>query len=157
MSEFLAASGCRSVGTSINQDEVETARHRIEVFARRELDGELAFEETAMETVGEHFSGRDPFDFVFVHAALHHAFSWQETLASVASVLRPAGWLLICNEPNLLHTLQSYRISKLDHTHEIGMSRRAIHTRLLESGFDRVENYSRPGLFKPIWLAARRR
>ncbi len=156
MSEFLAASGCHCVGTSINEFEVESARHRVAIVESRDVGGTLTYETSTMETVGEQFADQPRFDFVIIHAALHHAFSWREALESVSSVLQPGGWFLICNEPNLIHTVKSYRVAKIDHTHEIGMSGRAIRGHLLRSGFDEVKNFGPRGILQPIWLAARR-
>jgi ubiquinone/menaquinone biosynthesis C-methylase UbiE len=43
-----------------------------------------------------------PFDAVFVYEALHHAYDWRKACAEAYRCLKPGGWFLLCNEPNLL-------------------------------------------------------
>lgn len=159
MSEFLAACGCDVCGTSINQLEVDNARSRIVALAARDLGRRLRYEVARMETVDQDLGETCVYDFVFVHAALHHAFDWRKTFSSVQRILKPGGWFLICNEPNLLHTFVSYRVSKLDHTHEIGMSRVRLVSELESLGFIRVRPFrNRFDLpFRSIWLCAQKR
>lgn len=158
MSEFLAASGCHCVATSLSPFEIETAAHRADVVRMRNPGGSLSFKVSAMEEIDGNLSTEPPFDFAFVHAALHHAHSWPDCLKAVYRVLAPGGWFLICNEPGILHTFVSYRVAQLDKTHEIGMNRNKIARELRDVGFDRVRifrNRSR-WLLGPIWLAARK-
>ncbi|MDD5199122.1 MAG: class I SAM-dependent methyltransferase [Terrimicrobiaceae bacterium] len=158
MSEFLSASHCQCVATSLSPFEVETAAYRVDVTKLRRSAGSLKFAVSAMEEIDRQLSSEPPFKFAFVHAALHHAHSWSDCLRAVYRILEPGGWFLICNEPGVLHTFISYRVARLDGTHEIGMNRDEIVRRLREIGFDEVRifrNRSR-WLLGPIWLAARK-
>ena len=67
-----------------------------------------------MESVADFLQDKEvlPFDVVFVFEALHHAYDWHQSLKSAFECLKPGGWLIICNEPNLIHTFVSYRIAK---------------------------------------------
>jgi len=110
-----------------------------------------------METVHVTLAG-ELFDAVFVFEALHHAFDWRETIESAAKCLRPGGWLLICNEPNLLHTCISYRVAKLTNTHEIGFSKGDLVTALQKTGFRKIISTG-PKLHwwtRPHWLLAQK-
>ncbi|MEL7006798.1 MAG: methyltransferase domain-containing protein, partial [Bacteroidota bacterium] len=113
-----------------------------------------------METVADNLpSGeKSTFDCVYVYEALHHAYSWEDTISSSFECLKPGGWLLICQEPNLIHTWVSYRISVLSNAHEIGMNRRSIIKHMRESGYRTVRILeNRIGLgVRPIWLAAQK-
>ena len=70
----------------------------------------------------------------------------------------PGGWLLLCDEPNWLHTFVSYRVAKLSNTHEIGFTRRQLTGQLRQTGFQEVViARNRFGfLVKPHWLAAQK-
>jgi hypothetical protein len=109
-----------------------------------------------MESVADHV--RHGFDVAFVYAAFHHAFDWRRTLNSVSSTLRPGGWFLICNEPNVLHTAISYRVAKLSNTHEVGFSRSELVRELRRSGFADVRIFQNHFhlWIREHWLAARK-
>jgi SAM-dependent methyltransferase len=51
------------------------------------------------------------FDGVFVFEALHHAFDWRQAIQASFHCLKEGGWLVLANEPNLLHTYISYRVA----------------------------------------------
>jgi protein-L-isoaspartate O-methyltransferase len=156
--EFLALGGFKVVSTTISPHEVATARKRVEALRAREVSFDLQFEEAPMESVSDRVQGQCPFDGVFVFEALHHAFDWQAAICSAFACLRPGGWLLICNEPNVLHTATSYRVAKLSSTHEIGFSKRALLRHLKTVGFHKVISLGkRPHLLiRDHWLLARR-
>jgi cyclopropane fatty-acyl-phospholipid synthase-like methyltransferase len=150
--------GYHVISTTLSPQDVKTAALRIESMKTQGLSAKLQFRACPMETVHEHVGELGPFDAVFVFEALHHAFDWKASLASAFSCLRPGGWLLICSEPNYLHTAISYRVGKLSNTHEIGFWKGELTAQLRRVGFRRV--YSRGKrphcLFHLHWLMAQR-
>ena len=99
-----------------------------------------------------------PFDAVFVYEALHHAYDWRKACEQAYKSLKPGGWFLLCNEPNILHTLISYRYSQLSRSPEIGFSKREVFRVLKECGFEkRVILAKRFGFFvRGLWIAVQR-
>jgi 2-polyprenyl-3-methyl-5-hydroxy-6-metoxy-1,4-benzoquinol methylase len=158
MSEWLAIAGFDVTATDINPSDINDAQARLRSIQTKGLTVQLRFEIAPMESVAEQVGPVNHYDAVFVFEALHHAFDWRKTLQSSFECLRPGGWLLICNEPNLLHTFVSYRVAKLSNTHEIGFSRRALTRHLTKVGFARVKYMSTPFHFwaKPHWIAAQK-
>ena len=158
MAEFLAIAGFDVTGTSIAPADINDARARLDSIAIKGLAVQLQFEVVPMESVAEASERRGYYDAVFVFEALHHAFDWQKAIQSSFECLRPGGWLLICNEPNVLHTFVSYRVGKLSNTHEIGFSRRVLARHLAKVGFAQVKYVSTPFhfWFKPHWIVARK-
>jgi len=159
MSEFLAAAGYEVTASTIDAKDSDALHRRRASLDAKELAPRLVFRAAPMEYLSEATIADGPFDLVFVYEALHHAHDWKKALAEFGKVLRPGGWCLICNEPNKIHTLSSYRLGRLSNTHEIGMSRSKIVRELKRNGFDaplticnRLHFYARP-----IWLAARLR
>lgn len=158
MSEPLAQMGYDVLGTTISDLDVEYARTRISALRARGVPDRLEFLACPMESVDQTLRDRPPFDAAFMYEALHHAYDWKASLAAIAGCLRPGGWLVLGNEPNLLHTFVSYRVARLSNTHEVGMSRREIRKHLLSCGYDQVRIMNRrPGfLVVPHWIAARK-
>jgi 2-polyprenyl-3-methyl-5-hydroxy-6-metoxy-1,4-benzoquinol methylase len=158
MSEFLAITGFDVTGTDIAPLDIEDAKLRLQSVAARGLDPKLRFEIAAMESVADTVGPQNHYDAVFVFAALHHAFDWRRTLKSSFSCLRPGGWLLICDEPNITHTFFSYRIAKLSNTHEIGFSRSELVRHLKQIGFVSVESFGARFHFwvKAHWIIAQK-
>jgi protein-L-isoaspartate O-methyltransferase len=156
--EFLAQLGFNIVSTTLSPSDSEAAQKRLESLQVRGLRVRLQFQVCPMETAHEHVHEQCPFDAVFVHEALHHAFDWKAAVSSAYSSLRPGGWLLICSEPNVLHTMMSYRVAKLSHTHEVGFSRGELVRHLRQTGFQRVLSRGRRlhWLVHPHWLVAQR-
>ena len=111
-----------------------------------------------MEQIDRARGQRPPYDAVYVYEALHHAFSWREAIEASHECLKPGGWLLICEEPNVLHTFVSYRVSRLANTHEIGFSGSELLRHLRVTGFRPVRVLrNRVGLLvRPHWNAARK-
>lgn len=139
MTEFLALSGYRIVGTTIAPDDIEIGRRRTAAFAARGLPAEnLQFRVAPMESVDAAVGAGPVFDAVFVFEALHHAFDWRRAIQASARCLRPGGWLLLAKEPNILHTFISHRVARLANTHEIGMSRRELVAELRRCGLNDV-------------------
>jgi len=158
MSEFLAMTGFDVTGTDVSPVGIEEANLRLKSVAVIGLDLKLRFKIAAMESVADTVGPRDHYDAVFVSEALHHAFDWRSAVKSSFACLRPGGWLLVCNEPNVLHTFISYRTAKLSKTHEIGFSRRELIRHLEKTGFASVKYFGTPLHFwvKAHWIIAQR-
>ena len=158
MAEMLAQMGYRVLGTTLTEIDVAHASPRVDALRAKGIPAELSFRACPMETVDEAVGDAGPFDAAFVFEALHHAYDWRRSLTAAGRCLRPGGWLVLANEPNLLHTLVSYRVARLTGTHEIGMSRRAIRAHLLANGFSTVRILGgRPGFFvRAHWIAAQK-
>jgi 2-polyprenyl-3-methyl-5-hydroxy-6-metoxy-1,4-benzoquinol methylase len=158
MSEFLALMGYNVTGTTLAEVDITDARKRIASVEAKELRSVLRYEAAPMETVAEVLGEKESYDVVFVFEALHHAFDWRKAIASSHAALKPGGWLLICCEPNLIHTFSSYRIARLSNTHEIGFSRRELVSCLREVGFNSIRSFGTRFHFMVAkhWLAARK-
>jgi 2-polyprenyl-3-methyl-5-hydroxy-6-metoxy-1,4-benzoquinol methylase len=157
-SDFLAQMGFHVVGTTINPVDVEDARLRAESHRVRKLSNKLDFICTPMEEVRDATAQLAPFDAVFVYEALHHAYDWRKACEQAYQSLKPGGWFLMCNEPNILHTLISYRYSQMSRSPEIGFSKREVFRVLKECGFgQRVVLAKRFGFFiRAFWIAFQR-
>ena len=158
MAEFLALSGYSVCGTTIMPLDVAIAEKRVAALRARGLTTQLSFKVSPMESVHEAVPQPESFDGVFVFEALHHSFDWREAIGSSHRCLREGGWLVLANEPNLLHTFISYRVARLSNTHEIGMSRKEIARQLIRSGFREIRVISpKPNNFiTPHWIAAKK-
>jgi SAM-dependent methyltransferase len=146
------------VSTTISPRAVEVAQKRIEALRVKGLLAELQFIACPMESVAGSVKEHCPFDAVFVFEALHHAFDWRAAITSSFACLRPGGWLMICDEPNVLHTAISYRVARLSNTHEIGFSKSELVRHLKNTGFGNIVSLGkRPHLFfQAHWLAAQK-
>jgi 2-polyprenyl-3-methyl-5-hydroxy-6-metoxy-1,4-benzoquinol methylase len=158
MAEFLALMSFEVVGTSLAPDEIRHAKTRIASIEAKGVKAQLDFVQAPMETVNEAVGDRLPFDVVYVFEALHHAYDWRQAIDASYACLRPGGWFLICHEPNLVHTLTSYRVAKLSNTHEIGFSRTELVAHLRHAGFRRVVILKNRASFfiRPHWIAAQK-
>ncbi len=156
MAEFLAAMGFEVCGTTLSEDDVKDANLRIRSLEAKGISPLLTFRAAPMESVHT-LVDAGSFDVVFVYAALHHAFDWRAALHSSFACLRPGGWFLI-REPNAVHTLKSYRVAKLSHTHEIGFRKRELVAELRKAGFRTVRSLgSRLHCWiRPHWLLAQK-
>ncbi len=134
MAEFLAIRGHDVTGTTIASDDVGIGEKRVDALVARGLPRRLRFRVAPMETVDERVRDLGPFDATFVFEALHHAFDWRKSIQSASRTLKPGGWLVLANEPNLAHTFVSYRVGRLTNTHEIGMSGRALRAEMRSAG-----------------------
>ena len=157
VAEFLAATGFDVCGTTISEWDVTDANLRIKSLEAKGIVPALRFVATPMESVHAAV-GAGVFDAVFVYEALHHAFDWRETMRAAFACLKPGGWMLVCNEPNLLHTFASYRVAKLSNSREIGFSRGELKAELRRTGFKKVTS---TGVklhcwFRPHWLLAQK-
>ena len=156
--EFLTRLGFKVVCTTISPHDVETGQSRRKGLEAAGVSSDIQFLAAPMESVADHVKDLCPFDAVYVFEALHHAFDWRATVGSSFKCLRPGGWLLIANEPNVLHTAVSYRVAKLSNTHEIGFSKKQLVNHLRKVGFRRVLSLGRKPhlLFRPHWLLAQK-
>jgi 2-polyprenyl-3-methyl-5-hydroxy-6-metoxy-1,4-benzoquinol methylase len=154
MAEFLATSDYQVVGTSIAPMEIEVARRRVDALRAKGLNGSLNFAVSPMESVDEVVAGE--FDCVFVFEALHHAFDWKRAVRAAYRRLRPGGWLVLANEPNVFHTFIAYRVARLSNTHEIGFRRRDLVRELTSAHFQRIRVLAPRfnNLVSPHWIAA---
>jgi 2-polyprenyl-3-methyl-5-hydroxy-6-metoxy-1,4-benzoquinol methylase len=158
MSEAFAQMGFSVVGTTISPEDVHDASRRVDAMQLRRIPVDLQFRATPMESVAAALSDLPRFDGAFVHEALHHAYDWRAALYSIREVLNPGGWLVIASEPNMLHTLSSYRIARLSNTHEIGFSRGELITALKAAGYTGIKVASPKLHFwaLPHWIVSRR-
>lgn len=158
MAEFLALRGFHVVGTTISPDDIKDARTRIVALEAKQLKASLFFRVAPMETVQYAVEDHLPVDAVFVFEALHHAYNWKKAISASYDCLKQGGWLVIANEPNILHTYISYRVAKLSNTHEIGFSRKELVEHLKLVGFVNIgipKNYWSFGL-KSHWIIAQK-
>jgi 2-polyprenyl-3-methyl-5-hydroxy-6-metoxy-1,4-benzoquinol methylase len=158
MSEALALMRFEVLGTSISPHEIRDAQLRIPGLQAKGLSVNLEYRAAPMETVDQAVAERIPFDAVFVCTALHHAYNWREAVQASRRCLKPGGWLIIANEPNVLHTLISYRVAKLAHTHEIGLSYAELSGHLRKTGFRKILRLRNHLSFyvRHHWLAAQK-
>ena len=155
--EFLATMGFSICGTTISEDSVADASLRIRSLEAKGLSPALRFLAVPMESVHTAVA-QNSFDAVYVYEALHHAFDWRESLRSSIRCLKDDGWLLICSEPNILHTCISYRVAKISNTHEIGFGKNELIKELKKTGFKNVKSVG-PKLhfwFRHHWLLAQK-
>lgn len=158
MAEWFALNGYAVTATSVRGADRELVEGRAASIRARGLPCQLEFRESPMEMIDRCVRDAPPFQAVFVYEALHHAFSWVETIQAVRTLLPSGGWFFICNEPNILHTFISYRVAKLHRWHEVGLSRPRLLRELRAHGFDRVEllRHRINTLVQSHWIAARR-
>lgn len=157
--EMLAAMGFEIMGTTIGDDDIAYCQKRIASLRAKGLEPVMQFKTSPMESVAELVGPKGYYDAVFVYEALHHAFDWRETIQSASQCLKPGGWLLLCKEPNLIHTFTSYRVARLSNTHEIGMSRPQLMEQMRKCGLTNVASLSSPWHFwiKPHWLCGQKK
>jgi 2-polyprenyl-3-methyl-5-hydroxy-6-metoxy-1,4-benzoquinol methylase len=158
MAEFLAIKGYDVTGTTIAPDDVGIGTKRVAALVARGLPERLRFRVAPMESVDESVRDVGPFDVVFVFEALHHAFDWRRSIHAAARALKPGGWLVLANEPNLIHTFVSYRVGRLTNTHEIGMSGPQLRAEMTAAGLGehRVFQPAFDNRITAHWLAGRR-
>jgi SAM-dependent methyltransferase len=156
--EFLSGQGFRVLATTLDPKVGDTVKRRQGTLVSKRLPHDLLFRPAAMEYVQEATHDLPPFDALFVYEALHHAHDWKKAISAFYESLRPGGWCLIFNEPNVIHTCVSYRVGRLSNTHEIGLSSGAVKRQLRHAGFASpivLKNRLHWGV-RPIWLASRK-
>jgi SAM-dependent methyltransferase len=146
------------VGTTIAPHDVLLGQQRAEAFRLRGLAETLEFKESPMESVDCLFDRPEQFDAAYAYEALHHAFDWRKAVQSVGRCLKPGGWLVLANEPNVLHTCISYRISRLSNTHEIGFRQKDLLSGLRAADFKTFRIFSPKfnNLVTQHWIAAQK-
>jgi cyclopropane fatty-acyl-phospholipid synthase-like methyltransferase len=138
MAEFLAVAGYSVLGTSIAPIEIEWAKEKVAALKCKQTKGGLNFVAHPMESVDAIPGVVGAFDAVYVYEALHHAYDWRKAIKASANVLKKGGWLLLANEPNVLHTFISYRVARLSNTHEIGFHKSELLSELENFGFSQI-------------------
>jgi ubiquinone/menaquinone biosynthesis C-methylase UbiE len=133
MAEFLALTGYNVVATTLAPADEHAVESRATALRAKGVTTELVFKHSPMESVDQVVE-LNSFDAAYVHQALHHAHDWKAVLNAAFRTLKPGGWMIIADEPNVLHTFTSYRMGKLSGTREVGMSRRQIIRCLTRSG-----------------------
>jgi len=158
LAELLAIQGYTVLGTTLSPFDVDYAQNRIRSLEAKGINGNLRFAAVPMEGVHTVLGDNEPFDAAYVYEALHHAYDWKKSIDSAWACLKPGGWLMILQEPNLLHTFVAYRVGRLKNTHEIGFSRPQIVRHLRDSGFTeiRIMKHRINTPLSPIWIAARK-
>jgi 2-polyprenyl-3-methyl-5-hydroxy-6-metoxy-1,4-benzoquinol methylase len=157
MAEFFALAGYNVVATTIAPTDRPAVESRATSLRTKGVTSELVFKLAPMEEVDQVVE-LNSFDAAYIHQALHHVYDWRASLRAAFRTLKPGAWLIIADEPNVLHTFTSYRMGKLSGTHEIGLSRRQIIRCLRDSGYHKVRTIS-PGFddrLQPLWIAARK-
>ena len=157
-SNFLAQMDFQVVGTTIYPQDVEDAQSNAEAYRIQNPGNRAKFVAVPMEQVHQATLDLGPFDAAFVYEALHHAYDWRIACEQVYKSLKPGGWFLLCNEPNMMHTIIAYRHSVMAHSPEIGFNKRKLFRALEEIGFKkRVVLANRFGFYtKPFWIAVQR-
>ena len=177
LSELLAMRGYDVTGCTIAPVHIETAKRRIASLKQKGIDAKLDFFCAPMEETPKHVDLNKPFDVAFCFEALHHVFSWRESLDAMNKCVRPGGYLMLLNEPPRLHTYFAYRSSKILKTHEIGFNTREVINYIKNLGYSDVQvthpvYVDRPGQFwkafmpftfgdgavmaRGFWIAARK-
>ncbi len=158
MAEFLALMKYDLVATSISHHEILEASKRVPALTQKGIQVQLQYIASPMEDVEQAVCGDGCFDVVFAYEALHHAYDWRKAVQAAYRCLKPGGWLLLCNEPNQLHTFVSYRVAKLTATHEIGFKRSDLHSELARAGFRKITHplNKMDLIFNPFWIAAQK-
>ena len=146
------------VGSTISPVDVEEGRLRPEAHRIRRMKTKLEFVCVPMEDVHAATAHLGPFDAVYVYEALHHAYDWRKACEQAYACLKPGGWFLMCNEPNLMHTFVAYRYSQLSKSPEIGFSKSEVFTYMEQIGFrNGVVLGKRFGFYaRPFWAAFQR-
>ena len=156
LAESLAIMGFEVCATTLSRREVEISRSRVDAIRAKGLTAELEYREASMEAIHSAVADRIPFDAIIVHEALHHVYDWRRALSSAHRCLGDGGWLLICNEPNVLHSFVSYRMARLTGVQERGFSRGELLRQLRAAGFKELVVLGNRLPLTKHWLAARR-
>ena len=158
MAEFLSTMKYNVKGTTVSNEDIKDANKRKRSLSEKGLHVELEFIATPMETVSTAISGDAKYRCVFVYEALHHAFDWKKTLHSAYQCLGQDGWMILCNEPNALHTFTAYRGAVLANAHEIGFKRNELVAVMREIGYRKIKTIRGRFGFRilPLWIAGQK-
>jgi 2-polyprenyl-3-methyl-5-hydroxy-6-metoxy-1,4-benzoquinol methylase len=149
LAEFLANAGYNVYASTLSDYDIEVIKTRSQSLQIKGIN-RLKGIKAPMEKVDE--VCQEKFKAVYCYEALHHAYSWRDTLKASYNCLEDGGFLLILKEPNLLHTFVSYRIAKLTNTHEIGFNSRELIPYLKEIRFTVKYQKPRLPLSTSFWL-----
>lgn len=155
LSELLCVKGYDVVTTTLAAEDVEVARLRCDSLRAKKLDTTMTALSAPMEHIHDFVQAELPFDVAFCHGALHHAYSWQETIQSLKKCLRPGGVLLLTDEPAWHHTFLCYRSAKIEGRHEVGFFKKTLVDFLKSESFQIVQTGRRWSLSLPLWIVAR--
>jgi 2-polyprenyl-3-methyl-5-hydroxy-6-metoxy-1,4-benzoquinol methylase len=157
MAEFFALTGYNVVATTIAPTDGPAVESRAAALRTKGVTSEFVFKLSPMEEVDQVVE-LNSFDAAYIHQALHHVYDWRAAVKAAFRTLKPGGWLIIADEPNVLHTFTSYRMGKLSGTHEIGLSRRQISRCLREADYRELRTISPrfDDRLHPLWIAARK-
>jgi SAM-dependent methyltransferase len=157
IAEFFALAGYDVVATTIAPSDGPALESREVALRAKGVMTEFGIKLTAMENVDQVVEPNS-FHVAYVHQALHHVYDWKAALRAAFRTLKPGGWMIIADEPNVLHTFTSYRMGKLSGTREVGMSRRKIIRCLRDTGYREVRTISPrfDDRLHPHWIVARK-
>ena len=157
MAEFFALAGYDIVATTLTPGDGLAVESRAAALRAKGVTSGLVFKLSPMESVDQ-VAEPNSFEAAYVHQALHHAYDWKAALAAVFQTLKPGGWMIVADEPNVLHTFTSYRMGKMSGTREIGMNRGKIIRCLRDAGYRDVQTISPrfDDRLHPLWIVARK-
>lgn len=156
--EFLALMGLKVVATTLAPEDVNVAQRRVRSFEAKKVNGSLRFLAIPMESADQLIGETQPANLVLVMEALHHAYDWRAVVKSAFRCVKPGGWFVIWNEPNIVHTAVSYRVAMLSGTKEEGLNPHTVMNELRSAGFTHVRWLSSRWHWgvRPFSIAARR-
>lgn len=157
MAEFFANAGYHVVASTLVEADAAAVERRTAALRAKGVTSELVFQLCAMENC-DAVVPLESIDAVYVHQALHHAHDRPAALGAAFRVLKSGGWLVIADEPNVLHGLLGYRMAKMSGTREVGISRREIIRALRAIGYREIRVFA-PRIndrWRPHWMAARK-
>lgn len=155
LSELLCIKGYNVVTSTLTKDDTATAQLRCDSLKAKRLDTEMVALSAAMEDIHSYVEKMIPFDVAYCHGALHHAYSWQDTIRSLKRCLRPQGYLLITDEPAWYHTFLCYRSATIQGRHEVGFFKKPLLGFLKSESFQILKVQRRMSLSLPLWIVAR--
>jgi SAM-dependent methyltransferase len=157
MAEFFVLTGYNVVATTLAPHDLSAVESRAAALRAKGVASDLTFKLTPMETVDQMVEPNS-FEAVYIYQALHHAYDWKAAVRTAFRTMKPGGWMIIADEPNVLHTFIGYRMGRMSGTREIGMSRRAIVRCLRDSGYREMRALSPrfDDRLHPHWIAARK-
>ena len=158
MAECFALAGYEVMATTLSASDLAAVEKRAASLRAKGVSNELTSKLGPMESIDQVVPA-ESFDAAYVHQALHHAHDWEAALLAVFRTLRPGGWLVLADEPNVFHTVIGYRMAKMSGTREVGMSQRKIVRCLRQAGYREIRILS-PKLndrLHPHWIVAQKK
>jgi 2-polyprenyl-3-methyl-5-hydroxy-6-metoxy-1,4-benzoquinol methylase len=153
LAECLVLRGYNVITTTLSPIQSATAKLRSQSLIAKRISTRLDCFVSPMERIHEKAT---ECDLVFAHGALHHAYSWEESLESMAKCVKPNGYMILADEPSWWHTFLCHRSAKIQGRHEVGISKRQL-TRSLRSLDFTILVYKRAlDLAGAQWVLARK-